>query len=172
MIAIGEERVDFRSADFKKRTEESELTDFLASRHSLDAGGAAEQVEEDCFGLVVSVVGEEDFGDSGVARAFIEEAVTSFAGSCFEGEFFFGSESRNVGLLGEKRRANEVTEKGFISIGFLSTQTVVEVAKDEALKAVAGEPVVKSDRITASGDSHEIGFLGIEPIGKFDRRIW
>jgi len=137
VIAEGDSSVlkipaDRGAAGAEERAEEGEGSHFLPRPHSSQAGGASEEAEENGLGLVIGVVGEEDFGDAGLVRASLEKVVASLAGGGLEGKGFLFRESGDIAVINQGCEAmigSEGAHEVFIAGRLGSSQAVVEVAE-------------------------------------------
>ena len=120
--------VDLASAETENWSQELEgaavYDDFFLSSHSSDPCRAPDEAEEDCLGLVFSMVGEENTGTFCLCRAASEEGVSGLSGCGFEREFLFLGESVDIDRIGEEGQVEclgEFFAKSGVAFGFLSS---------------------------------------------------
>ena len=133
-----------------------------AFREATDAGesggaGAAEEMEEDGFGLVVGVMSEEESGAISGVSDFGEELVAGVASGGFDGLSGLGGEGGDVlaaGGAGEAEIFGEIGDELGILVAVRS-QGVIEVTDREVLVAGFEEEMEESDGIGTTGDADE-----------------
>ena len=133
-----------------------------AFREATDAGesggaGAAEEMEEDGFGLVVGVMSEEESGAISGVSDFGEELVAGVASGGFDGLSGLGGEGGDVlaaGGAGEAEIFGEIGDELSILVAVRS-QGVIEVTDREVLVAGFEEEMEERDGIGTTGDADE-----------------
>ena len=145
-----------------------------AFREATDAGesggaGAAEEMEEDGFGLVVGVMSEEESGAISGVSDFGEELVAGVASGGFDGLSGLGGEGGDVlaaGDAGEAEIFGEIGDELSILVAVRS-QGVIEVTDREVLVAGFEEEMEERDGIGTTGDADEAGQVWREDLGDF-----
>lgn len=80
----GDVGIDLRAADGEEGAVDGEATAFGPGLHSAQAGGSAEEIEEDGLGLVVGVMGDDEVWGLIFPGAFTEEIVASLSSGQFD----------------------------------------------------------------------------------------
>ena len=140
--------------------------------------GAAEELHEDGFGLVVEGVGGEDAVGVAGGEEGVEKVVAGVAGGFFDGFFCFGYSCRDVGLMeveGDVECDAKVFDELLVGVGFFAAEVVVDVDGGEAdaegivFGGVGGvEREEKGDGVGSAGDGDGDAVAGVE-LGAVER---
>ena len=163
------EVVDLAAEDLEEGAEDGEFAtvDFQlgGEAHTFQPSGAAEEVEEDRFGVVIAVVGEEEIGTFAALGAFAEELVAGLTGGGFEGIALLLGEAGDVhaaDLEGEVVLFGEIADESGIIAGEEAAGLVVEVAEGEFAATGSEEGVEECHGVASPGDAEEVGLPEFE----------
>ena len=119
---------------------EQRAQDAAAVKGGVDAGkafqpGAAEELHEDGFGLVVEGVGGEDVGGVALGEEGLEGLVAEGAGGFFEAFLVEGGLLASVDAAdveGDGEAGAEGFDEGLVGVGFVGSERVIDVECGEA----------------------------------------
>jgi hypothetical protein len=155
-VVLSDVGIDLAAPPGKKGTMEDEaVAQGLLGFDAGDAGesAAAAGVGEHGFGLVLSVMGEENVRGAVTGGHFTKEAVSGLAGGGLERELMGFGESGDVDFLdfaGQVPLFGKAADQCGVLAGFETAQAVVEVADDEGAVPLANEPVEERDGVAAA----------------------
>ena len=156
MSAGGEEGVDFGAADVEEGAEDFEVAHFPDDGHASQGGRAPAEVEEDGFGLVLGVVGEEEAGAAPGAGGLLEKIEPGLAGA-------FLGEGTGLHAFGDEVKAvtfGEVPAEGLVAVRFRFPEAVVKVAKGQLAEAAFQQGEGEGDGVPPAGKTEEVSVFG------------
>jgi hypothetical protein len=130
--------------------------------------GAAEDVGENGFGLVVGSVGYGDAVEFFFGDESIEEGVAGAAGGVFKINFFAAGFCGYIGAGGEKFQIKLLGEGGdefFVGVGGFTAELVIEVddaGNETEFRPEFGEKTQQGDGIGAARNGDADAFAGME----------
>ena len=124
---------------------------------------SAEQVDQERFDNIVSMVAEEDRAAAPATRHLREKRVARRACRCFDRLFRLSRELADIGsaeVKFDRMTTGEPLDEPRVTSGAAPAQPVVEVADDKLAVAESDEPVQEGDRIAPSRYTDEITLRG------------
>ena len=167
MFSATEVGAQLSAAEFEERTDD--VTGDGMNAAEAGESGAAQDVRENGFGLVVGGMGDSDFVDVALGDQFGEEAVAGAARGVFKVGFFAASFGFYVGSADMKRDLEllcELNDGAFVGIGGSAAKFVIEVNNTENNTEVLekfGQQEKQSDGIRAARNRYADAVAGTEP---------
>ena len=161
--------VDLLAPDGKERAHHLQVELADAMNRDLTHGSktgrasAAEQIDQECLGQIVSMMAEENGAAPPATSHLGEESIARIPRRCFNRDFFLCGESRHIGYahLGlEIVFSSELLNETRVRAALSGAQFVVEVTDNKFAIAQFHEVMKQGDRIAAAGDTHEVGRRG------------